>query len=63
MKKIQKYISDKWHRMVIRLGLLFAKNEQERKEMWIAYALCSNEGRKKLGDAMINGARKAIVEA
>ena len=51
--KIKQYVVDKWNRAIISIKLLFVSDPEVRKEMLIAYALYSNEGRKLLAQAMI----------
>ena len=51
--KIRQYIIDKWNQAIIRVKLLFVSDPEVRKELWIAYALNSEEGRIRLGEAMV----------
>jgi len=53
--RILQRVVDKWNGALIRIELFFTSDEKKRKDLLIAYALWSLEGRKMLGDAMIGG--------
>ena len=63
MKQIRRYVLDNWNRVGIRVRLLFETDERERVNLWVALGLCSKQGRKLLGDAMVQGVRVAIGAA
>jgi len=55
-----KYIKDWFSRMNIRIKIFFCQDEKFKKDLWIAYALHTSEGRRMLGNAMIDPIKKLI---
>jgi len=56
---MQTWITDRWNRTVLSVKLFFVQDEQKRKDLLVAYAMYSGEGRNLLANAMLNLSKQA----
>jgi hypothetical protein len=60
--KATRWISDKYHRLLLMARMLFTSDPLERKALLVAYGMYSVEGRRMLADAMLGGVWQSLRE-